>query len=258
MTAPERALDADLGLALDPVEFARSVGIEPDDWQADLLRSDSKRVLINAARQSGKSLTCATIALHRALFFPASLVLVLAPALRQSQELFTKLSELHGVLGMPLKKYGERRLSLELINGSRVVTLPGTEKTIRGYSGAALLLVDEASRVDDSLYYAIRPMLAVSGGTLIMLSTPYGKRGAFYEGWVGGHEWSRYEVPADRCPRISPAFLAAEKHSLPERIYRQEYFCSFEDTEDQVFASADVHRAFDNEDIKPLALGRIF
>jgi hypothetical protein len=57
--------------------------------------------------------------------------------------------------------------------------LPGTEKTIRGFSGAALLIVDEAARVDDALYYAVKPMLAVSGGSLLMLSTPYGRRGEF-------------------------------------------------------------------------------
>jgi hypothetical protein len=59
--------------------------------------------------------------------------------------------------------------------------LPGTEKTIRGFSGAALLIVDEAARVDDALYYAVKPMLAVSGGSLLMLSTPYGRRGGFFE-----------------------------------------------------------------------------
>jgi hypothetical protein len=59
--------------------------------------------------------------------------------------------------------------------------LPGTQKSIRGFSGAALLIVDEAARVDDALYYAVKPMLAVSGGSLLMLSTPYGRRGVFFE-----------------------------------------------------------------------------
>jgi hypothetical protein len=56
--------------------------------------------------------------------------------------------------------------------------------------------VDEASRVPDELYFAVRPMLAVSGGALMMLTTPYGKRGIFYEEWTSGHGWARYEVPA--------------------------------------------------------------
>src|SRR3712207_1309614 len=166
----------DLRLALDRVAFARALGIEPDAWQEDLLRSTSDRVLLNCSRQSGKSTMTGVVALHRALYHPGSLILCLAPALRQSQELFGKVLGFYRDLGRPVLPQAERKLSLELENGSRIVTLPGTEKTVRGFSGAALLIVDEASRVADELYFAVRPMLAVSGGALIMLTTPYGKR----------------------------------------------------------------------------------
>jgi hypothetical protein len=146
---------------------------------------------------------------------------------------------------------GERKLSLELENGSRIVTLPGTDKTIRGFSGVSLLVVDEASRVADELYFAVRPMLAVSGGALMMLTTPHGKRGVFYEEWTGGAGWDRYEVPADECPRISAEFLEEEREALPSWVYRQEYECSFEETEDQVFTTEMVERAVTSE-VAPL------
>jgi hypothetical protein len=245
------SLAGDLKLALDRVSFAESVGVEPDPWQENLLRSDSDRVLLNCSRQSGKSTMSAVIALHRALYHPGSLVLCLAPALRQSQELFGKIAGFYRDLGRPVAPQGERKLSLELENDSRIITLPGSEKTIRGFSGASLLLVDEASRVDDALYYAIRPMLAVSGGSLMMLSTPYGKRGVFYEEWSGNREWDRYEVPASECPRISEEFLEEERNALPPWVYRQEYECSFEETEDQVFTTEMIERAVTSE-VKPL------
>jgi hypothetical protein len=178
-------------------------------------------------------------------------VLALAPALRQSQELFGKVAGFYRDLGRPVAPRGERKLSLELENGSRIITLPGSEKTIRGFSGVGLLLVDEASRVDDGLYHAVRPMLAVSGGALMMLSTPYGKRGVFYEAWTEGTGWERYEVPAGECPRISEAFLEEERRALPRRIFRQEYECSFEETEDQVFSYEDVAGAITDE-VAPL------
>src|SRR5215208_5155316 len=243
----------DLRLALDRSAFARALGLDPDPWQEDLLGSSSDRVLLNCSRQSGKSTISAIIALHRALYHPGSLVLALAPALRQSQELFGKVAGFYRDLGRPVAPQGERKLSLELENGSRIITLPGSEKTIRGYSGAALLLLDEASRVDDGLYYAIRPMLAVSGGALVMLTTPYGKRGVFYEEWISGagHEWERFEVPASRCPRIPETFLMEEEESLPPFIFRQEYECSFEETEDQVFTTDLIDRAV-TSDVKPL------
>jgi hypothetical protein len=193
----------------------------------------------------------AVIALHRALYHPGSLILCLAPALRQSQELFGKVLGFYRDLGRPVKSAAERKLSLELENGSRIVTLPGSEKTIRGFSGTSLLVLDEAARVEDELYFAVRPMLAVSGGALMMFSTPHGKRGAFYEEWTGGHGWERYEVPASQCPRISEEFLEEERRVLPSWVYRQEYECSFEETEDQVFTTEMVEQAVTSE-VTPL------
>src|SRR5215216_2883687 len=131
----------DLRVALDRVAFAERLGIEPDDWQRDLLRGGADRILLNCCRQSGKSTMSAVIALHRALYFPDSLILCLAPALRQSQELFAKIASFYRDLGRPVAPQGERKLSLELENGSRIITLPGSEKTIRGFSGVALLVV---------------------------------------------------------------------------------------------------------------------
>jgi phage FluMu gp28-like protein len=96
----------------------------------------------------------------------------------------------------------ESSLRIELANGSRIVCLPGKEQTIRGFSGVNLLVVDEAARVSEDLYQAIRPMLAVSGGRIILLSTPYGEQGFFYETWRNRENWHRAKVTAPECPRI--------------------------------------------------------
>ncbi len=245
------ALRDDLRLALNRVAFAERLGIVPDAWQGEFLRSRADRVLLNCSRQSGKSTMSAVIALHRALYRPGSLVLCLAPALRQSQELFAKIASFYSDLGRPVAPQSEKRLSLELENDSRIITLPGSERTIRGFSGAALLIVDEAARVDDQLYYAVRPMLAVSGGSLLMLSTPYGKRGVFHQEWTSSHGWERYEIPASECPRIPTAFLEEERAALPSWVCRQEYECQFEETEDQVFTTDLIDRAVTDE-VQPL------
>src|SRR5215208_5860697 len=237
--------------ALDRMAFAKELGIHPDAGQGDLLRSHSERILLNCSRQSGKSSMSALIALHRALYHPGSLVLCLSPSERQSKELFAKVAGFYRVVHDAPAPESDRKLGMHLANGSRIEALPGTEKTIRGFSGAALLVVDEAARVNDALYFAVRPMLAVSGGALIMLSTPYGKRGVFFEEWTNGIGWERYEVPASQCPRISEAFLEEERRSLPCRVYRQEYECSFEETEDSVFSYEDV-AADISKDVTPL------
>jgi hypothetical protein len=248
-------VSASRDIPTDRVAFARYLGLEPDPWQERLLCSEEPRLLMNCARQTGKSTVASVIALHRALTAPRSLVLILAPAERQAKELFTKVARFYGDLGHPVPADSYRRLGMELLNGSRVESLPGTERTIRGFSGVNLLIVDEASRVADELYYAVRPMLAVSGGRLMMLSTPYGKRGVFFEEWTrepgDGSAWERYEVPATQCPRIPPAFLEEERRSLPAWVYRQEYECSFEETDDQVFSHELVSAAVTDE-VRPL------
>ncbi len=193
----------------------------------------------------------AIIGLHRALTVSGSLVLCLAPALRQSQELFGKVAGFYRDLGRPVPADAEQRLGLELANGSRIAALPGSERTVRGFSGVDLLIVDEAARVDDGLYYAIRPMLAVSNGRLMMLSTPSGKRGVFFEEWTSGEGWERYEVRAEECERIPETFLEEERRSLPAWIFRQEYECSFEDTEDQLFGY-DLVQSSITDEVRPL------
>jgi hypothetical protein len=231
----------------DRVAFARALGLEPDPWQERLLRSSSDRTLLNCCRQSGKSTMAAVMALHRALTVPGSLVLCLAPALRQSQELFGKVSGYYRDLGRPVPADAEQRLGLELANRSRIAALPGSERTVRGFSAVDLLIVDEAARVDDALVHSVRPMLAVSAGAMMLLSTPYGRRGIFYEEWTGSEPWERFEVPASECPRIPRAFLEAERRSMPEYWFAQEFLCEFRETEDQLWTHEMIEGARDDE-----------
>jgi hypothetical protein len=235
---PRAALPSALGLA-------EAAGLIPDDWQHDLLTSTAPRILLNASRQSGKSTITAVIAVHTALSVPGSLVLLLSPTSRQSSELFKKCLAVYRSAGKPVSPESETALSLTLDNRSRIVSLPGKEPTVRGYSGVGLLCIDEASRVPDDLYLAVRPMLAVSGGRLIALSTPHGNRGWFYDSWTGPEAWERYEVPATMVPRIAAAFLEEERRTLGEWWYQQEYLCQFMDAQSSMFRTVDIDAAFD-------------
>jgi len=241
------ALGRDLAMALDPVALVAHAGMTPDLWQARVLRSTSRRMLLNASRQSGTSTTMAGKAVHAALYSPGSLSLLLSPSLRQSGELFRKCLDLYRALERPTPAEAETRLTLELDNGSRIVSLPGTDGSIRGYSGVDLLAVDEASRVEDALYMAVRPMLAVSGGVLMALSTPFGTRGWWYEAWRSSEPWERYEVPAAECPRISPAFLEEERRTMGSFWFDQEYGCQFLEALSQAFLRSEVDAAFSEE-----------
>jgi terminase large subunit-like protein len=250
------SLAEDLELALDRAAFAEKLGVVPDPWQVDLLRSSSERVLMNCCRQSGKSTMTGIIALHRAIYFPQSLILILAPSERQAKETFGKVTAAYGHLGYPIPSESYRKMGLELVNGSRVEALPATEKTVRGFSAVDLLILDEAARVEDGLYHAIRPMIAVSGGALIMLSTPWGKRGVFYQEWTEGIGWERYRIPASEVPRIPHDFLEEERRTLGRWLFSQEYECIFGENIDSVFRHDDIRAAVTDE-FEPLFGGGV-
>jgi hypothetical protein len=240
----------------DAAEWVRTrLGLAVDSLQARVLRTTNKRGVLNCSRQWGKSTITAAKAVHQAAYAAESLTVVVSPSGRQSAEFLRKATGFARKLGIRIKGDGDNEISLELPNRSRIVGLPGTEGTIRGFSAVSLLLVDEAARVSDDLYLAIRPMLAVSDGTLWLMSTPFGKRGFFYETWAnGGKEWERFRAPATECGRIRKAFLEEERATMGERCFRQEYLCEFEDAVSGVFARELVEGAITDE-IKPLVIG---
>lgn len=244
---------AQLAAALDAVIFARqALGLEPDAWQQQVLRSPSNRLLLNCCRQSGKSTTTAALATHTAIYEPGTLTLVFSPTQRQSGELFRKITGvIDGVLN-PTDYEEDTKTALTLANGSRIVSLPGSERTTRGYSSPALVLVDEAARIDDDLMTAIRPMVATNAGRIVMLSTPWGKRGAFHQAWTtGGNAWERIEVTAEQCPRISAEFLESERLELTPLEFAAEYECRFVETVQNVFRFEDIEAAVSNN-VTPL------
>jgi hypothetical protein len=249
-------ITSDLRMALDPVVFAREgLGFYPDEAQERILRSNSKRLILNCCRQYGKSAISAVKGLHRAIFYLNSLILLLSPSLRQSSELFRRVANFAKKFPNMPEKIEDSKLFMTLENKSRIVSLPGKESTIRCYSDVALIVVDEASQVSDDLYYSIRPMLAISGGSLVLLSTPRGKRGFYHHVWKeGGDEWEKIQVKADECKRIPKEFLKEEYEALGRWWYAQEYQCEFVDAEGQLFTYNDIE-AMHTGEVKPFFSG---
>jgi hypothetical protein len=247
--------DDDRALAADPVLFAERVGFTLDDWQVALLRSTARRLLILASRQAGKSTVTAIEATWMALYHPGTLILLLSPGLRQSGELLRKVVDTYRASGRAVPAEAETLLRLELANGSRIVALPGSEMTVRGYSAPALVILDEAARIDDELLVAVSPMLATApAARLVLLSSPAGKRGVFWKSWdQGGDDWARVKVLATDIPRISADHLAAERRTMSAARFAQEYLCAFTEADGAVFAADAVSQAIDHGRA-PLAL----
>ncbi len=282
-------------LRTSPSSILQSAGMTADPWQAALLNHmgqarDAAQYLILCSRQSGKSQTAAAAALLTALLDPPATVLVISRAQRQSAEVLRKVKELHrayrgqhvrprpfapvhldraaldlestgGIATGDTELVQDSVLSIELSNGSRVICLPGKADTTVGYSAVSLLILDEAARIPDDVYRYMRPMLAVSQGRILALSTPFGKRGWFYDAWVRCDEaksqslaepWRRIRITADDCPRISQQFLQEERNSIGAYWYNQEYLVEFNDAIGAVFSNADIQASL--ADIEPLSI----
>jgi terminase large subunit-like protein len=235
------------------VEFVRKrLQFDPDERQTEVLRSGTKRGILNCTRQWGKSTMAAALAVHRAYTKQGCTVLVASPSERQSGETVKKAEVMLDRAGIRTDSDGINAISLRLPNGSRIVGLPGKEGRVRGFSAVSLLLIDEAAQVEDSMYKALRPMLAVSDGDLWLMSTPFGKRGFFYECWEhGGTEWLRVSVKATECSRIQASFLEEERREMGAAWFQQEYMAEFIDNGSAVFGRDLVEAAID-DDVEPL------
>ena len=235
-----------LAMMLDPAAFAAACGLEVlDPWQAELLRdvSPAHDWIALCSRQSGKSACAAVAALHRCLYQPGSLSLICSAGARQAQEVLGRAVAMYRRIGSPVVAIGENASSLTLENQSRVISLPSQPATVRGYT-PDFIIVDEAAQCSDELYQSLRPMQLVAGANMWLLSTPFGKRGFFYEQWAdGGDRWRRVKITADQCPRIDAAFLEAERRT--SLWFDAEYLAEFTETSaERVFSDQELDNLF--------------
>jgi hypothetical protein len=185
-------------------------------------------------------------------------VVIISRSQRQSSNLFNLIRQVYRAAGEPVKPVSETALQLYLENNSYIVALPSSEETIRGYT-ATLLWVDEASRVPDSLINAVKPFTAtVPNAKVCMMSTPAGSRGYWFREVTKGKDYIKITKTANEIPRIKPSFLRKERDRMGERMFAQEYLCSFEANEDSVFRPEVIRKAFTEYDSLDEILDGVF
>ena len=243
---------------LDPAQMMADAGLVPDPHQIELLDCQHDNTLVVWPRQSGKSQTCATKVLHQACFDPGDIIILAGEKQKQAQEVFEKAFTLHGQLSKlgDLPKVNRSGEELEFDNGSRVIALPSTVESIRGYA-AKLVLVDEAAFTADGTLAKVSPMLTTTRGKLICASTPNGAVGWFHDAWHhGGDGWHRLTVSVEQMmaypnPRLTEAELARQQLVLTPIQYRQEYGLEWLDGDLQFFPTETIEAAL-CDDVEPL------
>lgn len=218
----------ELAVSLDPSLILVASGITPDPWQENFLRSRAPRRLVMVHRQGGKSTVSAALAAWVLVFEAPADVLILSRSLPQAEETHRKTVSLLRAFAPHVGILSESTRSLRTEMGSRCFTVPGTDDAVRSFSAPRLVILDEASRIPDSAYLAVRPLFVTApDGRLVCITTPKFREGWFYEEWTaGGAEWERFELPATKNPRISPEFLAREREKN-EEAFRMDYLLEF-------------------------------
>ena len=115
----------------------------PDPFQAELLTSEAKNILVLGGRQTGKSTAAAVRVVYEAAFHPGQTVLLAGPTGRQSGQIMEKARQLARKLNLTLAGPPPGCDGFQLPNGSRVISLPDSESTIRGFSAPRLIVVDD-------------------------------------------------------------------------------------------------------------------
>jgi len=264
--------------------YVRSLGFNPYEWQKAILWSAHRRKVINGARQAGKSTIVSAKPCHIAKHYPESVSIIIAATEYQA---FLDMEKVKNFIaqdkGYPkMERDSDRLIILE--NGSWIMVVPATEKAARGPSAPRLILLDEASRIDDIVYTSgVIPMLTENPDCeLISISTPHGKQGFFYKSF-NNPKWERYMVkspwevvdlefrllPAEpeeeyrrKCAEKGIIGCYSPRHrnqqeqefnlgEMGPRIYRQEYGVEFVEPEDQIFSYDEIERMFRNT-VQPL------
>ena len=210
-----------------------------DKWQQEVLVHDSN-ITIRAGRQVGKSVVVAEKAVRFALAHKGSITLIIAASQRQSSLLFEKVRGTLQNLDEDLFAEPPTLTRIVLKNGSKIYSLPAgkTGHFIRGFT-VDMLIADEAAYIAEIVWNSVIPMIAVSRktrglGILVLLSTPFGKGGFFYNSFTDP-DFKQWHVNSEKCPRIPKSLLLKEKKRLTKVQYAQEWLGEFAEEWNQFF-----------------------
>jgi hypothetical protein len=220
-------------------EFCKEkLNLKLDNWQENLINAENQNIVIRAGRQVGKSTGVALKAFFYAINNPEKTILIIAQAQRAAGLLFEKVKSIF--LEICPEEIAEEPTMTRLVleNKTRIYCLPAgrTGYAIRGYS-VDLLIADEAAYIPDPVWVAVVPMLAVTKGNIILLSTPWGKGGYFYE-CCFDKDFLSFHLNSEDCPRIPASFLEKERRRLSKVRYAQEYLGEFVEDYTQFFPTS--------------------
>jgi hypothetical protein len=233
----------------DIVNWAKeNLDFQPDEFQTQILTEANSRIMVLGPRQTGKSTAAAVRVIFEATKQDDTLILLASASGRQSGQIMEKARKMAQQLDLHIGPPPPKCDGFSLNNGSQIVSLPDNEQTIRGFSAPKLIIIDEAAFASAEALKALEPMLSVSAGTIMLLSTPNGQHGYFYEQWHAEHSnWTKLKGTLEGCPRMKPEAIEAIRKSMSKDDFEQEFECRFIAASGQII-SLETIRACYTED----------
>lgn len=199
------------------------------DYQEAFVNDASRYRIVNKSRQVGMTYIIAREAIMDCLDNPGETFLIVSVSERQAQHVINYIRAAIDEMAEPQPPEYNTKIEIRWPNGARIVSLPNSPSTVRGYK-AKRVYIDEAAHVqhDRELMQAIGPSTS-RGGAITLNSTPYGKRGIFWEIWSKAKElgYSVHEIPYNRCPELDLKVLKKQFGEMDEITFRQEFMCDF-------------------------------
>ena len=204
--------------------FERAFGQEPTDYQHEYLASEASLFWLKGC-QIGATQAAAAKSVAAATGGSARDIVIVSPSEWQSGHVTGRARVACWELGLELPQDSAGLLRLE--NGSRIISLPGTSKSIRGYA-PYLVIIDEGAYVEEDTFSAARPMVAATGGQMVVQGTPAGPSGWFYELFTSPIPgWVTMRTPSAASPHVSEEFLERERASMDSDSFAREYLAEF-------------------------------
>ena len=205
-----------------------NLDFHPDAFQTEILTETNSRIMVLGPRQTGKSTAAALRVIFEATKQDDTLILLASASGRQSGQIMEKARKMAHQLDLYIGPPPPKCDGFSLANGSQIVSLPDNEQTIRGFSAPKLIIIDEAAFASPEALKALEPMLSVSAGTIMLLSTPNGQTGYFYDQWhAEPSHWAKLKGTLEGCPRMKPEAIEMIRKSMAKEDFQQEFECKF-------------------------------
>jgi len=224
---------------------AVALDFHPDEYQTEILTEMHNRILVLAPRQTGKSTAVAVRVLFEAMCHDDAVILLASASGRQSGQIMEKVRKMAKSLDLEILPPPPKCDGFTLANGAEIVALPDNEETIRGFSAPRMIVVDEAAFASEAVFKALEPMLTVSNGTFILLSTPNGQTGYFYDQWhAEDSPWTKLKGSLERCPRVNLAAIEAMRKTTAKEVFAQEFECKFVASGGQIISLETLRKCY--------------